>query len=205
MVPAFAAFLASSLYGSPLRLSITWSPTLHVACGLDRQQCSLSFHLAFTGYTLVPCAELFYWALTVGLLALVRWQDAILLVLPLSEFVHRVPSMNCRGTKLLSIALVACGCSGNLYTPNAHVEQCLWSRLDHATRQFLYAMVFSAIFLVLFSTRHGLFSWHPVVFIAVTRHRTAGEAKPAYWRCWSPVMFLLQLYINSGGGALVGS
>jgi hypothetical protein len=131
-----------------------------------------------------------------GIAALMRWQDAIILAVPCVDLLWRcmrglrIGQVVTRGLACVAAALVA-------FTPQMLVWQTIYGR-PFAIPQGEGFMQWSspALAAVLFSDWHGLFTWTPVVAVAV-----AGLA--FLWRrdrlvCSAAVTFLvLSWYVNA--------
>jgi hypothetical protein len=131
-----------------------------------------------------------------GVAALMRWQDAILLVVPAINLMWNVRN-GTRGIRAIGLGAV-CGVSALLaFTPQMIVWQTLYGR-PFAIPQGESFMRWGepALLSVLLSDWHGLFTWTPVVAIAVA-------GLPFLWRrdrlvCTASVTFvLLSWYVNA--------
>lgn len=149
----------------------------------------------------------FVWGLSGGLMALVRWQDSLIAILALFEWikttvdrrrmtdalstsVHRRPSSVLSGALFLAGALLA-------FTPQMVAWQVLYgSPLTIPQGSGFLAYFTPEILNVWFSTKRGLFSWTPLILVAVIgfiplyrKNRVLGAA--------AIVIFLLETYVNS--------
>ncbi|MEZ5318023.1 MAG: hypothetical protein R2752_11535 [Vicinamibacterales bacterium] len=129
----------------------------------------------------------------VGLATLMRWQDAVWIVVPAIECLRwRAPARD------RLVALVACGAAAAAaFTPQMVVWQALYGQplaipqgagFIEWTRPNLVA--------VLFSDKHGLFSWSPILVLAVVGF--VGVARRERWMVL-PVVAVVALswYVNA--------
>jgi len=195
--PAFAAFLAviSLWFASPAVYYMVGQPSMSHAVSIGSNALFLFIWLSQDHPGSMRRTLLL--GLTVGLLALVRWQDAILLVLPLSEFVHRAAIHELPWHKAFIHSALLLAVALAIFTP----QMLMWNSVYGAALTMPQGSSFMQwssprFFSVLFSTRHGLFSWHPVVFIAVLGIAPLAKRNQRLAMLVA-VMFLLQLYINS--------
>jgi len=134
-----------------------------------------------------------------GLAALVRWQNALFLILPgadiLSEARRRGVDRDL-GLHALTIGVAFLV----VFFPQMVVWKILYGSFVTVPQGAGFVSWFKPDFFdVLFSSRHGLFSWTPIILLAVIglfmfprKKRTAGYLLAA--------AFALQLYINSVAG-----
>jgi hypothetical protein len=135
--------------------------------------------------------------LAAGLVALVRWQDGVVLLVPLVDLAYRTAGGEFESPQLLSRLGAVLG--GALI---AFLPQCLmWAAVYGSAFTIPQGGEFLAwsspqIVATLFSSRHGLISWHPVFLLALL-------GLPMLWRRSRPLaatvafLFLTQLYVNS--------
>ena len=132
-----------------------------------------------------------------GLAALVRWQDVIILVLPLSELAWAVAKGRSR---LATSALHACVMFGGvviMLLPQFFAWHAIYGHFLLMPQGAGFMQWTSpALLAVLFSLRHGLFSWTPAVLVAVLGlyHLVRRDAVVG----WSAaIVLLLAVYINA--------
>ena len=138
-----------------------------------------------------------------GLAALVRWQNALFLMLPVADIVVEVRRRwtqheTFRETVLHALAMGAAFLA--VFFPQMVVWKVLYGGFVTVPQGAGFVSWFRpALFDTLFSSRHGLFSWTPVILLAVIglflfpkEKRTIGYLLAA--------AFALQLYINSVAG-----
>ena len=143
----------------------------------------------------------FVWGLSAGLMALVRWQDILIALLALFEWV-RVANDARRSTKSFVLPALWNGAlfAGGIllaFLPQMYAWQILYGSPITAPQgggffQFLRPEILN----VWFSTKRGLFSWSPILFLSVIgfvplylNNRTLGAA--------AIVIFLAESYVNS--------
>jgi len=138
-----------------------------------------------------------------GLAALIRWQNALFMLIPAGEMLVAVGRDRLRGRQLVeTIVRLATMCLVFLtvFLPQMIVWHSLYGRWLTVPQGSEYVVWYKPhLFDVLFSTRHGLISWTPavagcllgIVMLVRTRRRLAAGLLAA---------FLLQLYVNSVAG-----
>lgn len=143
----------------------------------------------------------FVWGLSAGLMALVRWQDVLIALLALFEWVVMANEERHKSDRDLSGALVkgALFVLGLLlaFIPQMLAWQILYgSPLTAPQGGGFFQWLRPEILNVWFSTKRGLFSWTPIVLLAVVgfvplylKNRTLGAA--------ALVIFLAESYVNS--------
>ncbi len=132
-----------------------------------------------------------------GLATLVRWQDVVILVLPLSELAWAVAKGRSRLASSALHASVMLGVVVTLLLPQFFAWQAIYGRFFLVPQGGGFMQWTSpALISVLFSLRHGLFSWTPAVLVAVIgfyylvrRDAVVGWSAAA--------VFLLAVYINA--------
>lgn len=132
-----------------------------------------------------------------GLVALVRWQDAIIVLLPLSESIAGIAARTTTLTLAVRRLGLMAGGSVVAFMPQMLAWRAMYGRLI-LTPQGSDFMQWTdpQVVAVLFSWNHGLFSWTPAVLVAACglpwlhgRDRLLG---------WSSVLVLLTaVYINA--------
>jgi hypothetical protein len=147
----------------------------------------------------------FVWGLSAGLMTLVRWQDILIALLALLEWVATTTADRPLTTASLARRLPSALVDGLLFVgglvlaflPQMVAWQILYGAPLTAPQgggffQFLRPEILN----VWFSTKRGLFSWTPIVLLAVLglvplyrKHRMLGAA--------AVVIFLLETYVNS--------
>lgn len=135
--------------------------------------------------------------LLAGLAALVRWQDAIVLVLPGFELLHLLATRRVGfRTAVLRAAAMGAAAAGVLL-PQLWAWRAIYGHVIFMPQgQGFMRWTEPALLSMLFSLRHGLFSWTPAVLLAVLgfpalarRHAVLG---------WSAVVvFLIAVYVNA--------
>lgn len=132
-----------------------------------------------------------------GVVALVRWQDAIVLLLPVAEIAHGVRWGRERRIVALARMAVLGALAAVTFLPQVFAWESLYGT-PLLTPQGAGFMRWSepAVLSVLFSLKHGLFSWTPALLLVVAglpflvrRDRLVG---------WSSVAVLvLTVYVNA--------
>ncbi len=128
-----------------------------------------------------------------GLCALVRWQDAVFVVIPAIEgLIWRAPARQ----RALALAGSAAACVA-VFSPQSFVWQVLYGRA-FAVPQGPSFMQWASPhpWLVLFSSSHGLFTWAPVLLLSVWGLARFGRA----YRGVAPqltVLLLASWYVNA--------
>jgi hypothetical protein len=157
---------------------------------------ALLFHLWCRGDAPSSTRRWFGLGLAVGLATLVRSQDGVLALIPIGELAWRLArrelsvAQGLRGLAVFAVAAAGCVVPqlvmwkvvyGTALTIPQGTDFFRWSR-PHLVE-------------VLFSTRHGLISWHPIFLVALVglaplfrRHRAVALAVTA--------AFLAELYVN---------
>lgn len=154
----------------------------------------------FTWYKPKPDRSLWGWAkvgFSAGLVALTRWQDGIILLIPLIEIgywaYHRKISLAQAMCSLLVLATTAF----LTFLPQPLMWKTLYGEyftVPQGNDFFNWAN--PQILPTLFSGRHGLFSWHPIFLITLF-------GLPFLWKRDRAItlviiyMFIGELYINS--------
>jgi hypothetical protein len=135
-----------------------------------------------------------------GLAALMRWQDAIVLVVPAIDLAWRWRSGELAIRQLLLRGMVCVAAAACAFVPQMIVWQALYGRpLAIPQGGGFMRWTEPALFQVLFSDNHGLLTWTPIVavalggfFLLVRRDRLAGIAVL--------VLFGLSWYVNAAAG-----
>ncbi len=141
------------------------------------------------------------WGLSAGLMALVRWQDLLIALLALLEWIAATRAARRTTKNWLADALMA----GALFTvgmalafaPQALAWQILYgSPVTAPQGGGFFGWLSPEILNVWFSTKRGLFSWSPILFLAVLgfapllrQQRVLGAS--------AILIFLAESYINS--------
>jgi hypothetical protein len=137
---------------------------------------------------------------SVGLVALVRWQDGILILLPLAELTWRLARKQLAIRNFLAYAVILIAAALIVFSP----QFVMWARLYGTPLtipqgQEFFNWLAPKPFQTLFSTRHGLITWHPLILIALL-------GLVPLWRRDRALtlaiifVFLAQLYLNSAVG-----
>jgi uncharacterized membrane protein YGL010W len=132
-----------------------------------------------------------------GLATLVRWQDIVILVLPLSELAWSVAKGRSRLASSALHATVMLGVAVTMLLPQFFAWQAIYGRLFLVPQGGGFMQWSSpALASVLLSLRHGLFSWTPAVLVAVLGFYYLVRRDAVVG--WSAVVvFLLAVYINA--------
>lgn len=135
--------------------------------------------------------------LTVGLVALVRWQDGFIILLPLFEVGWRVGRRQLSVTKALVDGLVLVAASMIVFVPQLFMWNSLYGTpLTIPQGNDFLDWLDPKPLLTLFSTRHGLLTWHPILLFALLgliplwKHDRALTLAVLF-------IFLGELYLNS--------
>lgn len=157
----------------------------------------LAVSLFFSSWTAPrarPCLVRFgIWGSLAGVAALMRWQDAVLLIVPLVEAVRWRAPMRQR--------LVACLAVGIAFIVVFAPQMVVWSVLygqPLAIPQGPSFMQWTSpqLWPVLVSDNHGLFSWAPILVPAAIGLMIALRRQPS-WRVPVAVVVLLSWYVNA--------
>lgn len=138
-----------------------------------------------------------------GLAALVRWQDSLFLVIPAADIVakacrHRVERAQLRKTALHALALGLPFLV--VFFPQMVVWKVLYGSFITIPQGPGFVSWFKiALFDVLFSSRHGLFSWTPILVFGVIGLFMFPKKKRHIGYVLA-IAFVLQLYVNSVAG-----
>lgn len=135
--------------------------------------------------------------LLAGLAALVRWQDVIVLVLPAFELLHSLAKRRVRSGAAVRRA-IAMGCTAiAVLMPQLWAWRAIYGHfiLMPQGGDFMH-WTEPALVSILFSLRHGLFSWTPAVLLAVLGFYGLVRRNAALG--WSAVViFLIAVYVNA--------
>lgn len=145
----------------------------------------------------------FVWGLSAGLMALVRWQDVLIAVLALMEWTAQAwASRKSENRWAVWLALLVNGllfCVGLVlaFVPQMVAWQVLYgSPLTAPQGEGFFQFLHPEMLNVWFSTKRGLFSWAPILLLAVIgfvplyqKNRLLGAA--------AIVIFVAESYVNS--------
>ncbi len=100
-----------------------------------------------------------------GLTALLRWPDALIALVPLCDALPRLrrPAQR-RGLAWEAVAFAACACL--VFLPQMVTWKLLYGSLVTIPQGAAFLAGAPAVSGVLFSPRHGLFSWSPLLYVA---------------------------------------
>lgn len=146
-----------------------------------------------TGRDRLSVPRIAWWGALAGLCALMRWQDAVFLMVPAIEALRWPAPMQRR-----LLALVATGASFVLaFSPQMAVWWVLYGQ-PFAIPQGPSFMQWTSPhpFAVLFSDNHGLLSWTPMVIVALAGLVTAMRRQPA-WVLPLGAVLLVSWYVNA--------
>ena len=143
----------------------------------------------------------FVWGLSAGLMALVRWQDILIALLALLEWIavtnaaRKTPARVWRDA-FVNGALFVCG-TLLAFLPQMFAWQILYgSPLTAPQGDGFFGWLRPEMLNVWFSTKRGLFSWSPILFLAVIgfvpllrKNRVLGAS--------AILIFVLETYITS--------
>ena len=134
-----------------------------------------------------------WWGGLAGLCALMRWQDAIFLLVPAIEALRWQAPPRLR--------LGACVAAGVTFLLVFSPQMAVWSVLygqAFAIPQGPSFMQWTSphLFDVLFSDRHGLFSWAPMLTVAVVGLIASMVRQPA-WRLPLAAILVVSWYVNA--------
>jgi hypothetical protein len=132
-----------------------------------------------------------------GLAALMRWQDAILLAALAAEILLRVRDRRLTLTRAAAAGATAMACAALAFLPQMFVWSVLYGQ-PLALPQGPGFMRWSepALINVLFSDNHGLFTWTPILVIAVLGVPLLGR-RDATLTIGVAVFLLLSWYVNA--------
>ncbi len=129
----------------------------------------------------------------VGLASLMRWQDALFVLLPVLEAVRLPGSVRQRGAAVAAIGVAWLV----VFSPQMAVWQVLYGRAFTVPQGAAFMKWTSPSLLeVLFSSMRGLFSWTPILLLAVIGLVTFMRT---HRRTWLPVTMVLVVswYVNA--------
>lgn len=184
-----------ALFASALFLYLWWRKTPHPDPLLKGE-----------GGTARSRRDWFVWGVSAGLMALVRWQDVLIATLALFELVREGRRLWHEQRQTTGFKrLLPVGVNGFLFLlglgiafiPQMLAWQILYgSPLTAPQGEGFFQLLQPEMWNVWFSTKRGLFTWSPILFLAVIgfvmvyqKNRLLGAA--------CIVIFLLQSYINS--------
>ncbi len=134
-----------------------------------------------------------------GLAALVRWQNALFLVLPAADLASELRRRGVKRETVLQV-LVMGAVFLVVFSPQMIVWKVLYGGFITVPQGAGFVSWFKpALFDVLLSSRHGLFSWTPVILLAVIGLFMFPKEKRQLGYLLLAA-FALQLYINSVAG-----
>lgn len=150
-------------------------------------------------------ARWFVWGLSAGLMALVRWQDILIVLLALFEWIDKGRWMTDDGRRLQNIFCPSSLMNGILFLfgiflafiPQMLAWQILYgSPLTAPQGEGFFQFFRPEILNVWFSTKRGLFTWSPILLFAVLgfvplfqKNRLLGAA--------TILIFVSETYVNS--------
>jgi hypothetical protein len=132
-----------------------------------------------------------------GLVTLVRWQDALVLLLPAVEMAVLAACCQLRILKALTLLAVMGLAAGVAFIPQAVAWNAIYgSPLLTPQGAGFMRWTSPAILSVLFSLRHGLFSWSPALLVGVAGWWLL--AKRDRLTAWSVILLMaVTLYVNA--------
>lgn len=185
-VAVFAAWLGShALYYTLVSPSYSHAPSMLTV--------SLFFFSWMTTREHVSIARVAIWGGLAGFAALMRWQDAVLLLVPLIEAARwRAP---------LQRRALAGICAGLAFSAAFSPQMIVWTVLYGQPLAIPQGPAFMRwtspqLWPVLFSDNHGLFSWAPILIPAAIGLIVALRRQPS-WRLPVAVVVLLSWYVNA--------
>lgn len=132
--------------------------------------CTMALFL-FTWYALSPNCSMWDWmklGLATGLVALVRWQDGIIALVPLAELCWWVFQRRLRIGHAIGRLAVFSVPVLLVFSPQFLMWKALYGAfLAIPQGNDFFSWTHPQILRTLFSTRHGLLSWHPVFLLAL--------------------------------------
>ena len=154
---------------------------------------ALFFHSWITTRDRMSTGQAATWGALAGACALMRWQDAIFLVVPLVEVL--------RWQRLVRPRLLAALAAGAAFLLVFSPQMAVWTVLygqPFAIPQGPSFMQWTTPhpFAVLFSDRHGLFSWAPILVPATIGLVVSMARRPA-WRWPLALVVLVSWYVNA--------
>jgi hypothetical protein len=157
---------------------------------------SLFFYLWNKTLTNGKQSYYFWLGIAAGLMILVRQQNAAFIVVALIGFLWRGASWR-MGDLSKSMALAVCGLLLGLSPQLLAWKEIFgsWLVYSYGQQSFIYKFD-PQIFQVLFSSRHGLLSWHPIIIICLIGVLLSTRKYPRLGVLLF-TGFLLQLYITS--------
>jgi hypothetical protein len=154
---------------------------------------ALFFHAWITTRHRMSVGRAATWGALAGACALMRWQDAIFLLVPFVEVLRWQGPWRAR----LLAALAAGAAFVLVFSPQMMVWTVLYGQ-PFAIPQGPSFMQWTSPhpFAVLFSDRHGLFSWAPMLVPATIGLLAAMRQRPA-WRWPLALVLLVSWYVNA--------
>jgi hypothetical protein len=154
---------------------------------------ALFFHAWITTRDRLSIGRAATWGALAGASALMRWQDAIFLIVPFVEVL--------RWQRPLPTRLIAAAAAGAAFLVVFSPQMVVWTVLygqPFAIPQGPSFMQWTSPhpFAVLFSDRHGLFSWAPILVPATIGLAVAMAQRPA-WRWPLALVLLVSWYVNA--------
>jgi hypothetical protein len=143
-----------------------------------------------------------------GLSALLKWANGLLILLPLSDAARRALRPGERGAALRDAALAG-GAALVVFAPQMLVWKLLYGSFLTIPLGPSYVANAPAWSGVLFSPRHGLFSWSPLLYFGLAGLLLLARREP--WRALVSLVFIAALTrVNAGvhdwwGGAAFGA
>jgi len=132
-----------------------------------------------------------------GLVALVRWQDGIVAVAPLAELCVWVYRRRIRPANAIRYAIIYLSATTLAFSPQMIMWHTLYgSVLTMPQGEGFMRWMNPQVLPMLFSSRHGLVSWHPVFLLALLGIFALRKKSP-YILLLAVYVFVAELYINS--------
>ena len=132
-----------------------------------------------------------------GLVALVRWQDAVVAILPMAEMLRAVPARQVSVRALISAWIASGAAAVASFLPQMLAWRQIYGQwfLTPQGQDFM-RWGNPQIGAVLFSPNHGLFSWTPVVLLAVIGLGLFAK-RSAFMGWLSLAVVVLTVYVNA--------
>ena len=189
--------LVTACWATPAVYYLAAEPSM--SHGVTLFTITLFFALWFPLPPVRPAGQWFGLGLAAGLVALTRWQDAIILVIPLAELVARTVRRSMTAGAAVKAAAMLGLAFAVVLLPQFAMFQAIYGQallvpqgndfMDWGHPQWMAS---------LFSTRHGLLTWHPWYLLTLASLVPLARRADTRALAWGiAACFALTLYANS--------